>query len=118
MGSGAGGCTGAGAITAGEFTAGGPGAAEFVVDLFAACGEGFGESELGGDVATLDEGTELSAAALTGLAVDGFGAFAGAGSEAATASVSGSIFFSGSFFFGTAEITIDTTWSFCTSAKP
>jgi hypothetical protein len=85
--------------------------------LFAAFGEGCGEFELGG-AATLGELGELFAGALTGLAAGGFGAFVGAGFDAAAASVPGSVFFSGSFFFGTAEITIDTTWSFCTSAKP
>src|SRR5271154_5337870 len=116
MGSGAGGGTGAGIITAGEFAATGLGAAEFAADLLAAFGEGCGGFELGG-APTLDELAELLAGALTGLAAGGFGALVTTGAAAGAASVLGSGGFSGSFFFGTAEITIDTTWSFCTSAK-
>lgn len=80
----------------------------------------FGE---GGGVFELDRAAELGVfAELLGAAADltvtGFGALVAAGSAAGSASALGSDCFSGSFFFGTGEITIDTTWSFWTSAKP
>src|ERR1700685_2772203 len=105
MGSGAGvGATGGGA--AGEFAAAGPGTAEFVADLFAELGEECGKP------------AELFAGGVTGLAGAGLVTLVGAGSGATAASELGSGFFSSSFFFATGEITIDTTGSFCTSAKP
>jgi|SRR5580704_10331489 hypothetical protein len=112
MGSGGAGFTEAGGVVGGALAVAGWAATALVAGLLAAPGAGFGELEL-------DDATEFAGAAeLFATVGAGFEGLAADASAAADASDLGSDFLSDSFFFEPADITIDTTWSFCTSAKP